>query len=131
MARWLEGFYGRGGLLKIGEENICITGGASQNLACVLQVFTDPVMSTVWMVAPGYFLAETIFEDSGLRIRCVGEGKGGIDVEGLEKMIQSVEREEGEVKVSEIGNAPFFCFWCWTRVNMAGEVAHILRKKSS
>ncbi len=86
----------------MGEENICITGGASQNLACVLQVFADPVVSTVWMVAPGYFLAETIFEDSGLRIRCVGEGRGGIDVERLEEMMESVERQEGEVKVSEI-----------------------------
>ena len=49
---------------KIGDR-ICITGGASQNLACVLQVFSDPVFTKVWMVAPCYFLACRIFEDSG------------------------------------------------------------------
>jgi DNA-binding transcriptional MocR family regulator len=51
-----------------GEKNsdrICITGGASQNLACVLQVFSDPVYTNVWMVAPCYFLACRIFEDNG------------------------------------------------------------------
>jgi DNA-binding transcriptional MocR family regulator len=49
---------------KLGDR-ICITGGASQNLACVLQVFSDPVYTNVWMVAPCYFLACRIFEDSG------------------------------------------------------------------
>jgi DNA-binding transcriptional MocR family regulator len=46
-------------------DRICITGGASQNLACVLQVYSDPVYTNVWMVAPCYFLACRIFEDSG------------------------------------------------------------------
>jgi hypothetical protein len=49
---------------KLGDR-ICITGGASQNLACVLQVYSDPVYTNVWMVAPCYFLACRIFEDSG------------------------------------------------------------------
>lgn len=46
-------------------ERICITGGASQNLACLLQVFADPVYTKVWMVAPCYFLACRIFDDAG------------------------------------------------------------------
>ena len=79
-------------------ERICITGGASQNLACVLQVFTDPVFTQVWMVAPCYFLACRIFEDAGLRTRAVGEGEEGVDLEALEKSLQESKREfVGEV----------------------------------
>lgn len=66
--RWNERFFGgekgEGEEGKIGDR-ICITGGASQNLACVLQVYSDPVYTSVWMVAPCYFLACRIFEDSG------------------------------------------------------------------
>ena len=87
----MNGFFGDGGE-RVEEENICITGGASQNLACVLQVFTDPLVTSVWMVAPSYFLAETIFENSGLKVRGVREGDGGVDVEGLERMMREVER---------------------------------------
>lgn len=80
-------------------ERICVTGGASQNLACVLQVFSDPLFTRVWMVAPSYFLACRIFEDAGLRINAVGEGEEGVDLVGLESMIEEANRE-GESKVS-------------------------------
>ena len=33
-------------------SRICISGGASQNLVCALQVFSDPLVTTAWMVAP-------------------------------------------------------------------------------
>jgi DNA-binding transcriptional MocR family regulator len=75
-------------------ERICITGGASQNLACVLQVFTDPVYTTVFMVAPCYFLACRIFEDAGLRTRAVAEGEEGVDLEALEKGLREAEMEK-------------------------------------
>ena len=78
--------------LEADAERICITGGASQNLACVLQVFTDPVYTRVWMVAPCYFLACRIFEDAGLRTRAVGEGDEGVDLVGLEKGLIEEER---------------------------------------
>jgi DNA-binding transcriptional MocR family regulator len=55
----------RGGEEGVNGDRICITGGASQNLACVLQVYSDPVYTKVWMVAPCYYLACGIFDDSG------------------------------------------------------------------
>ena len=128
IARWLDGFYGvttseilptskslardleRGG--EAGNdpvpdsERICITGGASQNLACILQVFTDPVYTKVWMVAPCYFLACRIFEDAGLRTRAVGEGEEGVDLEALERGLQESKRDEGgEVSLLSCGTA--------------------------
>jgi DNA-binding transcriptional MocR family regulator len=70
--RWTGRFFGSGGAEKAVQDEhekvgdrICVTGGASQNLACVLQVYSDPVYTKVWMVAPCYFLACRIFEDSG------------------------------------------------------------------
>jgi len=84
-------------------ERICITGGASQNLACVLQVFSDPVRTRVWMVAPSYFLACRIFGDSGLVVRAVGEGDEGVDLEGLERGLRGWN-EEGERKVGSFSS---------------------------
>lgn len=80
-------------------EQICVTGGASQNLANVLQGFTDPAYTrAVWAVSPCYFLAVPIFEDAGF---AVGNGKlkgvreaedgEGVDLEELERGIREVE----------------------------------------
>lgn len=80
-------------------ERICITGGASQNLACILQVFTDPLYTQAWMVAPCYFLACRIFDDSGLKTRAVGEGDEGVDLKALEEGMKAYEREEGTAQV--------------------------------
>ena len=52
------------------------------------------------MVAPCYFLACRIFEDSGLRLSAVPEGKEGIDLEWLERGIIDAEKNDGAVKVS-------------------------------
>lgn len=90
--------------LEADAERICITGGASQNLACVLQVFTDPVYTRVWMVAPCYFLACRIFEDAGLMTRAVGEGDEGVDLVGLERELIEEEREiVGKVSLRLLG----------------------------
>jgi DNA-binding transcriptional MocR family regulator len=109
IAQWLHSFY-RNPTLSKGDdrvntdtsvpdaERICITGGASQNLACVLQVFTDPLFTKVWMVAPCYYLACRIFEDAGLRTRAVGEGQEGVDLDGLERALKQSEKDAvGEV----------------------------------
>jgi len=82
------------------SERICITGGASQNLACVLQVFSDPLRTRVWMVAPCYFLACRIFGDAGLKVNAIGEGDEGVDLVALEQGLEEAEKgERGEGKV--------------------------------
>lgn len=95
IAKWLSSFY----LPESGAvpaDRIAITGGASQNLASVLQVFSDPqVTKRVWMVEPTYFLACTIFQDAGFadRLRGVPENEHGIDVEFLRVELSKFEVE--------------------------------------
>lgn len=75
-------------------ERICITGGASQSTACILQSYTEPVYTkAVWAIAPCYYLACPIFEDSGFkgRLRAVPEDSEGIDLERLEQGLKSFE----------------------------------------
>lgn len=75
-------------------ERICITGGASQSLACILQSYTEPVYTkAIWVIAPCYYLACPIFEDSGFkgRLRAIPEDDQGINLEMLEKGLQSLE----------------------------------------
>jgi len=79
LSRWLARMYS----VSPDPERICITGGASQNLARILQRFTDPRFTRmVWMVAPCYYLACPIFEDAGFsgRLRAVPEDPEGIDI---------------------------------------------------
>ncbi|PHH78157.1 hypothetical protein CDD80_7331 [Ophiocordyceps camponoti-rufipedis] len=62
LSSWLSQHYG----VKPDAERICVTGGASQSLACILQSFTDPSCTrAVWIVEPCYHLACGIFEDAG------------------------------------------------------------------
>ena len=99
MGRFYSGTSASSSHLVEDPERICITGGASQNLACVLQVFSDPVRTKVWMVAPCYFLACRIFGDAGLTVRAVGEGTEGVDLEGLERrLIESEKEDRGKVR---------------------------------
>lgn len=75
-------------------ERICITGGASQSMACILQSYTEPVYTkAVWAIAPCYYLACPIFEDSGFkgRLRAVPEDSEGVDLERLEQGLKSFE----------------------------------------
>lgn len=90
LAQWLGRHYG----VEPNSERICITGGASQNLACILQSFTDPNYTrAVWIVAPCYYLACGIFEDSGFagRLRATPEDDEGIDLEALERNIKELD----------------------------------------
>lgn len=102
IADWLTNFYQAPS--RIPAERICITGGASQNLACILQVFSDPLFTrNVWMISPTYFLACRIFEDSGFhsRLRSVPEDEEGVDIEYLKKALYQSEmkaRAEGNTQ---------------------------------
>jgi len=92
VANWLTQIYQP--LHSISTERICITGGASQNLACIFQVFSDPLYTrNVWMVSPTYFLACRIFEDNGFhgRLRSVPEDEEGFDITYLRKALQKSE----------------------------------------
>jgi DNA-binding transcriptional MocR family regulator len=94
IAAWLSTFYQP--LSPITTSRICITGGASQNLACVLQVFTDPIYTrNVWLVAPTYHLAARIMDDAGFatRLRGIPEDEEGIDIAFLENGLRAAEAE--------------------------------------
>jgi DNA-binding transcriptional MocR family regulator len=95
IANWLSQSYTP--LHDITAERICITGGASQNLACILQVFTDPVQTQrIWLVEPCYHLSFRVFEDAGFSGRMVGisEDEGGMDVTALELALKQFESSE-------------------------------------
>ena len=94
IASWLTEFYRPAS--KISANWLCITGGASQNIACILQAFSDPMFTrNIWMVSPTYFLATQIFEDAGFagRLRSVPEDKEGMSVEYLRWQLQKSEEQ--------------------------------------
>ncbi|KAF2437776.1 PLP-dependent transferase [Karstenula rhodostoma CBS 690.94] len=101
LASWLTDFYQPAA--PISDERIAVTGGASQNLANLLQVFTDPVYTrNVWIVAPAYMLAFRIFDDSGLKLRAVPEDEQGIDIKYLRSEIRKTEdRAQAQSNSSE------------------------------
>lgn len=94
IAKWLSRFYVPKNPVTL--DRITITGGASQNLACVLQTFTDPIYTrNIWMVAPTYFLACRVFDDNSFsgRLRGVPEDDEGIDIDFLAKHIEASEKD--------------------------------------
>ena len=98
IAKWLTSFY-RPTAGSIDAKRICITGGASQNLGCMLNVYTDPEYTrNIWIVAPAYFLAFRIFEDAGFgnKMRAVPEDEEGLDIEFLRKQIETSEQSAKE-----------------------------------
>lgn len=105
LAKWLTSFYRPKEAIEAGR--ICITGGASQNLACLLQTFTDPIYTrNVWMVAPTYFLAYRIFDDAGFagKARGVPEDEQGVDVEFLsQELRKSEERAREDLNLEPVG----------------------------
>ncbi len=102
LAKWLTQFYQLSRIIS--SERICITGGASQNLACLLQAYSDPLYTrNVWIVSPTYFFACRIFEDNGFcnRLRSIPEDEEGVDIEFLAKEIHKSEekaRAEGNLR---------------------------------
>ncbi|KEY66608.1 hypothetical protein S7711_01902 [Stachybotrys chartarum IBT 7711] len=95
LASWL----GRHYRVEPDPKRICVTGGASQNIANVLLGFSDPAYTrAVWVVAPCYYLACGIFRDAGFegRMRAVPEDEQGIDVEALEGKLKALEEEQAQ-----------------------------------
>lgn len=103
LADWLSAHFN----VTRDPERICVSGGASQNIACILQSFTDPAYTrAVWLVAPCYHLACQIFEDAGFsgRLRAFPEDEEGVDLAALEAKIKKVDEEaqtQAEIKVSK------------------------------
>ncbi|KAI9370090.1 pyridoxal phosphate-dependent transferase [Aspergillus egyptiacus] len=99
IAQWLTGYYRP--VNPITASRICITGGASQNLACILQVFSDPIYTrNVWMVAPTYHLACRTFDDAGFagRLRAVPQDERGLDLGYLRKELLAAEASAGIIQ---------------------------------
>lgn len=100
IATWLSQYYGA----EDNVDRICITGGASQNVANVLAGFTDPnITKRIWMMSPTYYLASRVFEDAGYagRLRAVPEDEGGMNVEFLAEEMEKLKDEEPRGPVSE------------------------------
>ena len=92
IASWLTRFYQARTTIDL--KRISISGGASQNLACILQIFADPLYTRyVWMVSPTYFKVCPIFEDNSFhgRLRSVPEDEEGIDIKSLREGLQQAE----------------------------------------
>ncbi|KAH3132256.1 hypothetical protein KXV82_008508 [Aspergillus fumigatus] len=92
LAEWLTAYYKPS--QPIQADRICVTGGASQNLSNLLQVFTDPSQTRcIWMPQATYHLAFRIFEDAGFhgRLRAVPEDEEGMDVKFLEHALANDE----------------------------------------
>lgn len=92
LARWLTQFYQPND--PVGPERICISAGASQNLARILQVFSDPIYTNVWMVSPTYFLACRVFEDGGFQqMRSIPEDEEGINIGFLREELRKTDEK--------------------------------------
>ncbi|KAI5303172.1 low-affinity Fe(2+) transport protein [Ascosphaera pollenicola] len=100
IAEWLTKTY-TSPAKPITADRIVITGGASQNLAATLNVFTDPVLTkAIWMVSPTYYLACRIFDDAGFsgKLKAVPEDGEGIDLAALEGGMAAVDTNfEGRI----------------------------------
>ncbi|THX43747.1 aminotransferase [Aureobasidium pullulans] len=96
LAEYLTKHYGVRSQASV--DRICITGGASQNLACILQVYTDPGYTLgVWVVEPSYFLAFRIFEDSGFygdKLQGVPADNEGVAISYLKAAMERAEALE-------------------------------------
>ena len=93
LASWLTSFYQPD--QSIGKDRITITGGASQNLGCLLQVFTDPVYTRdIIFAAPAYMLAFRVFSDHGFsgKMRAVPEDDQGMNAHALRRALEESER---------------------------------------
>lgn len=140
VAVWLTEFYEP--REPITEGRICITGGASQNLASLLLTFTDPAITlAVWMVAPTYFCACRIFDDAGFagRMRAVPEDEEGLNVVALQhglnrteaKMVQR-PKPQGGTKSARRGRKIYrhVIYAVPTFANPSGKVMSLARREA-
>jgi DNA-binding transcriptional MocR family regulator len=128
LASWLSDFYAPDE--PIHAARITITGGASQNLGCVVQTFTDPVYTrNVWMVSPTYMLVFRIFDDAGLhhKLRAIPEDDEGIDMEYLKRELEKSEqkaRAEGNNHPVRVAICPCQVQLCVRNIRLRGCVYH-------
>lgn len=97
LAQWLTEFYREDSIdpstnqpHKRDAERICVTGGASQNLSCILQLYTDPVYTkAIFVVEPAYFLSFRVFTDAGFdgKLKGIPEDEVGVDIKILEQRL--------------------------------------------
>ncbi|KAI7463136.1 PLP-dependent transferase [Hortaea werneckii] len=96
IANWLTAFYAP--REPVTANRICMSGGASQNLGCILSTFSDPAYTrNIWIVAPAYMLAFRVFEQDGGfagRLRAVPEDEEGIDIAFLREQLGKSEVQE-------------------------------------
>lgn len=112
IAWWLSDFYAP--VQPVDFNRICITGGASQNLACILQVFTDPIQTKhVWLADPTYHLVFQTFEDAGFyqRLGGIPEDEEGLDVNALAVALEAFEKKFSESK-KDNGHVRLTFTWC-------------------
>ena len=98
----------------IQKERITITGGASQNLGCLLQVFTDPSRTAdIFFAAPAYMLAFRIFEDNGFsgKMRAIPEDDDGIDVNLLRRALEDSRKRAADEKTPVSHTCRFGLLW--------------------
>lgn len=110
LSRWLASFYASDdvNIESPDVERICVTGGASQNLANILQVYTDPAQTKrIFVVEPAYFLSFRVFEDAGFggRLKGIPEDSEGVDL----KVLEYVLKQEVKNMPSHEGKSPKVC----------------------
>lgn len=104
IAEWLSRRYS---LPQASSERVAVTGGASQNLDCILQCYTTPEYTqAIYLVAPTYHLVCDIFADHGYagRLRAIPEDDQGLDIDLLDaRMRTDSERSvAGEVTLGSL-----------------------------
>ncbi|GAB1742493.1 hypothetical protein NU219Hw_g8037t1 [Hortaea werneckii] len=109
IAQWLTTFYTP--REPITANRICMSGGASQNLGCMLSTFSDPAYTRhIWIVAPAYMLAFRVFEQDGGfagRLRAVPEDEEGIDIAYLGAELRKSEmRHQAETAQGTAAEGP-------------------------
>ncbi|RKU41138.1 hypothetical protein DL546_001153 [Coniochaeta pulveracea] len=110
LATWVHGHYE----VERDPERICISGGASQNIACILSSFTDPnVTRAVWLAAPTYHLVCAIFDDAGFngRLRAFPENDEGPDVQALEEALREHDERESKSQTPVKDHGPHRKFY--------------------
>jgi DNA-binding transcriptional MocR family regulator len=85
LAGFLSGHYAR----QTREDDLFVTGGASQALDLFCTIYTRPG-DTVFVEEPTYFLALRIFRDHRLRIVSLPTDERGLVIEALEEQLQSL-----------------------------------------
>lgn len=80
-------FIGRTRAINIGPENVMITRGAQMAIFIAAATLLKPG-STVIVGAPGYFMANNIFEHFGAKLISVKVDEQGIDVDEIARLVR-------------------------------------------